>query len=107
MCPTIGNFVDFSVPNAIGVTAGPTNIGFISGADSWSSINITGEAIDGLTYKPLVTNPDGSVTLSAYATGGDPNDLVFSYTVSKDGSQSFNLLQPEAETAGYSIAFKS
>ncbi|RPI69978.1 MAG: type I secretion C-terminal target domain-containing protein, partial [Ignavibacteriae bacterium] len=96
--PAIGNFSDFTVPNAIGVTAGPTNTGFISGADDWSSINITGEAIAGLTYKTLVTNPDGSVTLSAYETGGDPDDLVFSYTVFEDGSQSFNLIKPEAET---------
>jgi hypothetical protein len=94
--PTVGNFVDFTVPNATGVTAGPSNPGFISGADSWSNINITGEAIAGLTYKPLVTNVDGSVTLTAKETvgGGD----VFSYTVFKDGSQSFNLLKPEAET---------
>ena len=96
--PAIGDFVDFTVPNAIGETSGPTNVGFLSGADNWSSINITGEPIDGLTYKPLVTNPDGSATLSAYATGGDPDDLVFSYTVYTDGSQSFNLLKPEAET---------
>ena len=99
--PVVGDFVDFSVANAVGVTAGATNAGFISGADDWCDISITGEAIAGLTYLPLdvITDSNGnveSVTLTAEETGS--GDDVFSFTVMADGQQSFNLIKPEAET---------
>ncbi len=98
--PVVGDFVDFSVTNAIGVTAGAANTGFVSGADHWSDINITGEAIDGLTYRPLDVSKDAngnvlSVTLTAQESSG--SDDVFSFTVMADGTQSFNLIKPEAE----------
>jgi hypothetical protein len=94
--PTVGNFADFSVPNTSVGTLGPINTGFISGADGWSNINITGETIAGLTYSTLVAS-NGSVTL--IATEDKPGgDDVFSYTVLQDGRQVFVLLKPEAET---------
>ena len=98
--PVVGDFVDFSVTNAIGVTAGAANTGFVSGADDWSDISITGEAIDGLTYRPLDVSKDASgnvlsVTLTAQESSG--SDDVFSFTVMADGTQSFNLIKPEAE----------
>ena len=97
--PVVGDFVDFSVTNVSGVTDGATNVGFVSGADDWSDINITGEAINGLTYRPQEVAQDASgnvlsVTLTAEESSSA--EAVFSFTVMADGAQSFNLIKPEA-----------
>ncbi len=98
--PVVGDFVDFSVTNAIGVTAGAANAGFVSGADDWSDISITGEAIDGLTYRPLDVSKDASgnvLSVALTAQESSSAEAVFSFTVMADGTQSFNLIKPEAE----------
>ncbi len=99
--PTVGDFHNITAPNTAGVTYGLQNTGFISGADSWNAINITGPAIAGITYRPQVVTTDGnghvlSTTLIGEETGS--HAAVFSYTVTADGHQSFDLIKPEASS---------
>ncbi|SFU04661.1 type I secretion C-terminal target domain-containing protein, partial [Halomonas saccharevitans] len=90
--PSIGQFADLQVTNVDGATDSDTNTGWLSGADGWSEINITGPVIDGISYEQIGN------TLFGRSGGSD----IFSMTVNEDGTYNFELIEADA---GSSVDF--
>ncbi|MHA3887549.1 retention module-containing protein [Stutzerimonas degradans] len=96
--PALGAFVAATIPNEVGTVNGTFAV--VPGADGVGEFQITGPAISGVTYSPVVHNYDGSgqFVSSTITALTSTNETVFTLTVNADGTYTFALLQPEAST---------
>ncbi|MBD3768443.1 MAG: hypothetical protein IE928_10980, partial [Gammaproteobacteria bacterium] len=102
--PELGTFAVLELDNQNGETATASNSGFLSGADDWGGISLTGPELSGITYKSSTEVLDG-VTYSVL-TANDGTDDVFSIKLGGNGDYHFEILKADAGSVESSIDFE-
>jgi VCBS repeat-containing protein len=92
--PTLGAFVNGTLPNEIGTVNGTFDIN--TGADGLGHFTITGPALAGITY----THTDNALGEHLIASAGATQ--VFTLDVNVDGTYVFHLLNPQTATVNHS-----
>lgn len=100
----LGAFNSVTIDNAAN-EMGFGTFSYSTGADGHETFTITGPAIAGVVYQPLVSglvdvtddginNPVNATTLTA--TNSDGSETLFTLSVGEDGSYKFTLVTPDA-----------
>ena len=108
--PTIGAFDTAAIANQAGSVTG--TFAFVPGSDGVDHFNITGPAIDGVSYASVTTtDPFGGTITTLTATidpdgaGGSQPITLYALAVHADGTYTFDLITPTpGTTTTYSLA---
>ncbi|MGH6710398.1 MAG: DUF5801 repeats-in-toxin domain-containing protein, partial [Bradyrhizobium sp.] len=93
--PTLGSFVNGTLPNEIGTVNGTFDIN--SGADGFAGFTLTGPAITGITYTSTDIVVGGHV-VGEHLLASSGATPVFTLDVNMDGTYTFALLNPQVAT---------
>ncbi|WP_338833505.1 DUF5801 repeats-in-toxin domain-containing protein [Bradyrhizobium septentrionale] len=95
--PTLGAFVNGTLPNDIGSVNGTFAVNF--GADGFGGFTLTGPAISGITYSTVALTDAGGHVIGSELIGSAGATQVFDLKVFEDGTYTFDLLHPQASTS--------
>ncbi|GKQ49736.1 hypothetical protein BRSPCE3_05900 [Bradyrhizobium sp. Ce-3] len=94
--PTLGAFVNGTLPNDIGSVNGTFAVNF--GADGFGGFTLTGPTISGITYSTVNLTDAGGHVIGSELIGSAGATQVFDLKVYEDGTYTFDLLHPAAST---------
>ncbi|QOZ35181.1 S-layer family protein [Bradyrhizobium sp. CCBAU 53421] len=94
--PTLGAFVNGTLPNDIGSVNGTFAVNF--GADGFGGFTLTGPAITGITYSTITLTDASGHAIGTELIGSATGTQVFDLKVFEDGTYTFDLLHPQAST---------
>ncbi|MHC2335526.1 DUF5801 repeats-in-toxin domain-containing protein [Bradyrhizobium sp. USDA 4454] len=94
--PTLGAFVNGTLPNDIGSVNGTFAVNF--GADGFGGFTLTGPAIAGITYSTVNLTDAGGHVIGSELIASAGATQVFDLKVYEDGTYTFDLLHPQASS---------
>ncbi|MGF6313539.1 hypothetical protein ABIB82_007692, partial [Bradyrhizobium sp. i1.8.4] len=94
--PTLGAFVNGTLPNDIGSVNGTFAVNF--GADGFGGFTLTGPSIAGITYSTVSLTDASGHAIGTELIGSAGATQVFDLKVFEDGTYTFDLLHPQAST---------
>nr|WP_283806333.1 DUF5801 repeats-in-toxin domain-containing protein [Bradyrhizobium viridifuturi] len=94
--PTLGAFVNGTLPNDIGSVHGTFAVNF--GADGFGGFTLTGPTIAGIAYSTVTLTDASGHAIGTELIGSAGATQVFDLKVFEDGTYTFDLLHPQAAT---------
>ncbi|MDG6778850.1 retention module-containing protein [Thiomicrorhabdus sp. zzn3] len=101
--PELGSFAELTLDNQDGEFSTASNAGFLSGADGWDDISLTGPELEGVTYTSSSEVIDG-VTYTVL-TANDGTDDVFTIKLGENGDYRFEILKSDAGSVETTVDF--